>query len=440
MSDKLFFLKRVSIFTHTGDNIMTKIAEAVTIRDVVPEEVVFNKGDKGDAMYVIISGQVRVHDGEYTFATLEQEDVFGEYALLDTIERSASVTAIQNARLLVLDRVTFYDVMLNNADILQGILRVLVDRARLNNKLQEELNREKEKIAEQNQEILAASEEILQQQEQIALTNQLLDEKNQLITSSITYARHIQNALLPELHELKMLLPDSFLLYLPKDIVSGDFYWFSTLGKNIAENPTKYIIAAMDCTGHGVPGAFMSSLGITHFQQIVDLQGITDVGDILTVLNRNINRALKQGISISRDGMDGTICYIDTEMQTLEMASARSFLFYIEDTPEGETPVLHILDGDNFPVGGVADFQKVFQKHSIKYKKGTTFYLFTDGYRDQFGHKNEKKFMMKHFKQLLLDNFRLPMAKQYQLLKEIHEGWKGYFTQTDDILVIGFRL
>ncbi len=438
ISEKLFFLKRVSIFTHTEDNIMIKIAESVTIREAEPAEVIFHKGDKGDAMYVIISGEVRVHDGEYTFALLEKEEVFGEYALLDTIERSASVTAVTDTQLLVLDRATFYEVMLNDAEILQGILRVLVDRARLNNKLQEELNREKRKIEEQNQEILAANEEIIQQQAQIEQSNLLLDEKNQLITSSITYARHIQNALLPELQELKILLPESFVLYIPKDIVSGDFYWFSTLG--VRDDCTRFVVASMDCTGHGVPGAFMSSLGITYFQQIVDFQGIIDVGEVLTTLNKNINRALKQGVSISRDGMDGAICYIDTEKQILEVSSARSFLFWIEDVPEGATPALGIIEGNNFPVGGVADFNKVFTKHTISYKKGTTFYMFTDGYRDQFGYRNDKKFMMKAFKELLLKNYTLPMAKQYQILKETHEDWKGRIMQTDDVLVMGFRL
>jgi serine phosphatase RsbU (regulator of sigma subunit) len=438
MSDKMFFLKRVSIFSHAEDNVLAKIAESTTLREAVPHEVIFHKGDKGDAMYMIVRGEVKVHDGEYTFATLGAEDVFGEYALLDTIERSASVTAIKNTELLVLNRVTFYEVMLNDAEILQGILRVLVDRSRLNNKLQEELNREKEKMAERNQEILAANEEIMQQQEQIELANQLLDEKNQLITSSITYARHIQNALLPELHEFKALLPEAFLLYLPKDIVSGDFYWFSTLG--VKENYTRFVVAAMDCTGHGVPGAFMSSLGITYLQQIVDLQNITDVGEILTTLNKNINRALKQGISISRDGMDGTICLIDTQEQTIEVASARSFIFWIEEVPEGVTPTLNIIEGDNFPVGGVSDFPKTFKKHHITYKKGTTFYLFTDGYRDQFGYRNDKKFMMKKFKEMLLQNYTLPMAKQYQILKEAHEDWKGHLTQTDDVLVMGFKL
>jgi serine phosphatase RsbU (regulator of sigma subunit) len=138
--------------------------------------------------------------------------------------------------------------------------------------------------------------------------------------------------------------------------------------------------------------------------------------------------------------MDGTVCYIDTETQTIEMASARSYMFYIEPTPENQEPVLHFKEGENFPVGGVSDFPKVFKKHTIQYKQGTTFYLFTDGYRDQFGYRNDKKFMMKHFKSLLLQNFRLPMAKQYQILKETHEDWKGHLTQTDDILVMGFRL
>lgn len=442
LSEKIFILKKVIIFSHTDESVLKKIAEALVEIKVKRDENIFQKGDEGRKMYIIISGAVLIHDAEYIFATLKRKEVFGEYALLDTEVRSASATAYEDSILLVLDQNTFYGIMIKHIEILQGILQVLVGRSRQHNKLQEDLAREKETIRKQNEEIvlhneeiLARNEEIIQQREQIEQQNALLQDKNILITSSIDYAQQIQAAALPNMGEIKKLLPQSFIFYQAKDIVSGDFYWLCDLTK--PEVPySKFIIAAIDCTGHGVPGAFMSLLGMSYLNRIVEFQGVTDVSEILKELNEHIRIALKQRTSSNQDGMELALCLIDTERKVVEVSGAKSPLFYIQG---GE---LHVVPGSNFPIGGfqMEEDERRYVKHIIPYDSSTIFYMFSDGYRDQFSHKTNKKFLMKRFKKLFLDIYTLSMEEQYHIIKKQHEEWKGHFVQTDDIIVMGFKL
>ncbi len=439
INERIFILKNISIFSKTEEKVLHKIAEVLTEISVKADENLFYKGDEGTKMYVILKGSVKVHDGDYTFATLNTQQVFGEYALLDTELRSASVTAVEDTTLLVLDKATFYDIMVQHVQILQGILQVLVNRARQHNRLQEDLAREKKRIEEKNEEInlrneeiLAINEEVLQQQALIEQNNVLLQEQNYLITSSIQYAKHIQSAIMPDFAELQMYLPESFLFFRPKDVVSGDFYWFYKL-----PHSEKLIVVCSDCTGHGVPGAFMSFLGITYLRQIIEFQGITDVSQILHELNRNIFLALKQDTRFNQDGMDLAICLIDQGKQEIEFAGAKGIMFHIE-LPE-KNPIL--VKGDNFPIGGYM-VDKNFSKQTISYKSPAMFYMFSDGYRDQFGGSGvqEQKFMMRQFREVLSDLSDKPLTYQYQKVSYLHDSWKGKYPQTDDVLVIGFRL
>jgi CRP-like cAMP-binding protein len=439
IQERVRILQNVSIFSQTEEKILTNIAEALNEVTTEAMENVFMKGDEGRSMYIILSGKVKVHDGDYNFAELSTGQVFGEYALLDTEQRSASVTTLTPTTLLVLDQVTFYDILVNHVQILRGILQVLVGRARLNNRLQEELAREKKRIEQQNdeikvrnEEILAQNEEIIQQQAQIETQNTLLQEKNALITSSINYAKHIQNALLPDITDFKALFPDSFILFQPKDIVSGDFYWFYQL----PDAPEKIIVVCADCTGHGVPGAFMSFLGMTYFKQIIEFQEVRSIDEILYQLNQNIYIALKQESLNNKDGMDLAICLIDREKRLIDFAGAKTNLMYIEI---GKDADLQIIKGDNSSIGGYF-VQKKFTRHRFNFQPNTVFYLTSDGYRDQFGYKNDQKFMNKRFKQLLLDIHKKPMSEQKSMLFQAHHTWRGHFVQTDDILVMGFKL
>lgn len=440
INERMNFLRNVSIFSQTEESILYKIAEVLSEKAYVAEQNIFKKGDTGDAMYIIVDGEVRIHDEDYTFAILKKGQVFGEYSLLDTEERSASVTTVSQVKLLVLEQNSFYSILLNNLEIVKGILRVLVERSRMNNRLQEELDRQKKMVEQQNdeiklrnEEILAQNEEIIQQQEQIAAQNEALTEKNSYITASINYAQSIQQALLPKEEDITQILPDSFIYLQPKDIVSGDFYWLTQ--KEVSDGTKRTIVAAVDCTGHGVPGAFMSSLGTSYLNQIVDFQGYTRPDEILERLNQRIRAALNQDETNNQDGMDITLCVIDYSNMRVEYAGARNSLIYIQDNQFFE------IKGEKFSIGGYKDnYIKEFTTHIIPIDQPTVFYLFSDGYKDQFGFETDKKFTSKRLRELLMNIYYKDMDEQRLIVSKVFEEWRGQATQTDDVLMIGFKI
>lgn len=257
-----------------------------------------------------------------------------------------------------------------------------------------------------------------------------LAEKNRDILSSIQYAKRIQEAILPPLEQIYSHFPKSFVLYKPKDIVSGDFYWF-------AEKNGKKIIAAVDCTGHGVPGAFMSMIGHNLLNQIVIENGITDAAQILNMLNDSIVNSLKQdggGKLETRDGMDVALCVIENNSYNVQFAGAFRPLYILKGAN------LEKIDGNKFPIGGLKTVDdKTFIAHTIQLKEGDTIYMFSDGYADQFGGKEGKKFMVKRFRDTLLEVANLSMKGQHRKLDEVFSQWKGNYEQVDDILIIGIK-
>ena len=265
--------------------------------------------------------------------------------------------------------------------------------------------------------------------------NKLIEKQKEKIVSSIAYAQNIQKSILMEENEIKRILPDSFIYYLPKDIVSGDLYW-------CAEINNKIIIAAIDCTGHGVPGAFMSMIGNTLLNQIVIEKQITKPSEILQILNREIFDALhqdKEG-ALSDDGMDMALCCIDYNKNQIEYAGAQNPLFVLSENK------LEMIKADIFSIGGAGfkakkegSAQIEYTNHIIPLKKDMSIFLFSDGYMDQFGGSNGKKFGLQKFKELLTDNQHHTMQKQKELLAVTHEEWIGNSQQIDDILVIGVR-
>jgi ligand-binding sensor domain-containing protein/serine phosphatase RsbU (regulator of sigma subunit) len=302
-------------------------------------------------------------------------------------------------------------------------------------------------------EIYDQNQVLAHQTEELGKQTNLLERKNNSILQSIAYAKRIQDAMLPPLDEIKTAFPDSFVMFKPRDIVSGDFYWLAIIeAEPLYENITKdgktesvlkgmtspkTLIAAVDCTGHGVPGAFMSMIGNDLLNEIVGSKKITEVDKILTELHRSISQTLKQQNNANQDGMDLTLCIIDHEAGYLDFAGAKNSLMYIRD---GE---LNIIKGDKLPIGGWMKKDETvrhFEKHQIKLDGKTQFYMFSDGYQDQFSEEYRKKFARHRIREMLMDIHTLPMEKQGQLIEQKLDEWQGNEPQTDDILVIGFQI
>jgi serine phosphatase RsbU (regulator of sigma subunit) len=265
--------------------------------------------------------------------------------------------------------------------------------------------------------------------------NKRIHRQNENIKSSINYAKRIQEAMMPRKDQQEALVSDSFVLFKPRDTVSGDFYWFSELTNGSADRTQDDLaFAAVDCTGHGVPGAFMSMIGINSLNGIIN-RGITETNTILDTLHTEIRTALRQEVTGNNDGMDVALCIYRKQRKVLEFSGAKNPLVYIQDK------TLHQVKGDIHSIGGSKSKPRLsFRKHTIAIDKPTTVYLFSDGYRDQFGGKDNAKFMGKRFNQLLLDVHELPMEEQMKALNKTIEDWKGTGTQTDDILVMGIKL
>lgn len=273
--------------------------------------------------------------------------------------------------------------------------------------------------------------EVVQQKAEIELQSQKIEVFYKQVTDSIRYAKRIQEAILPPDSFVKKLLPDSFVLYKPKDIVSGDFYWFDQLNG-------KALFAAVDCTGHGVPGAFMSIVGYNLLKQIISKHQNTQPSFILDELSKGVSETLHQRNfeeSTSKDGMDITLCSYDAKAHELEFAGAFNPLFLVRDSEIFE------IKGNKFPIGIFLEKEaKKFTNHKLKVKKGDVLYIFSDGYADQFGGARGKKFMQSQFRNLLFDIHKKPMPEQRRILDNTIEHWRGNEDQVDDILVIGMRV
>ncbi len=280
------------------------------------------------------------------------------------------------------------------------------------------------KIRRENRERELISKQILEQKEELII-------KNKNITDSINYAKRIQSALMPPDKLFKSVFPDSFILHIPKDIVSGDFYWLSKV-----EDRT--FVAAVDCTGHGVPGAFMSIIGVELFRNITSVEGIKQPAQILTSLNNAFQKIFHDQEIISfRDGMDLAFCSFDIKNMKVEYAGAFNPMYLIRENN------IYEYKGDRFSVGlERPDEYKTngFTNHQIPLKGGDIIYIFSDGFADQFGGPEGKKYKYRRFRHLLLGIHQLPMARQHEYLEKSILNWKGSLDQVDDILVIGIKI
>lgn len=265
----------------------------------------------------------------------------------------------------------------------------------------------------------------------------IIQEKNKDIIDSINYSRRIQSSLLPGEAELKNAFKEYFVLYKPKDIVSGDFYWcISTVVPS--GNRALSLIGAVDCTGHGVPGAFMSLIGHMLLNQTINNPGIHSPADILDFLNKELPKNIKaqEGEYNLRDGMDMSLCAFDFNANKLYFAGANNPVWIVRKGVE-----LIELKPDKQAISASDEIEKKpFSNQVFDLQKDDCVYLFSDGYADQFGGPRGKKFMYKQFKDILTANAHLPMQEQKQILSEANDNWKGNLEQVDDILVIGVKV
>ncbi len=269
----------------------------------------------------------------------------------------------------------------------------------------------------------------------IKLAEEEIARQKEKITDSIYYARKIQTAVLPPDEFLKKLLPEYFIMFRPKDIVSGDFYWATEKGN-------KVLIAAADCTGHGVPGGFMSMLGMTFLNEISGKlsEDELDAGHILTELRNSVKSSLRQTgkEGEAKDGMDIALCIIDRETNVIQFAGAHNPLLIVRNH-EGEQEVINIK-ADDMPIGIFYEENEFFTNNTIQLQKGDTCYIFSDGYPDQFGGKGKRKFMLNRLKKMLSATSNRSLSEQKEFIENKFDRWKGNNRQIDDVLVIGIRI
>jgi sigma-B regulation protein RsbU (phosphoserine phosphatase) len=274
----------------------------------------------------------------------------------------------------------------------------------------------------QKDELKIRHEEVLQQRDRIS-------RQQQDILDDINYSKRIQKAILPTDKCMRETFPEHFILNLPKNIVSGDFYWLGEYEKNT-------ILAVADCTGHGVSGAFMTMAGTAFLNEILSSGNITGPADILFRLRGLVTKLLKQKgeAGEAADGMDISVVMLNEKHSSLRFAGANNPFYLIRDEE------VTIVKGDRMPIGIHLNFDKSFTDHSLEMRSGDMIYLFTDGYADQFGGPKNKKFRYHQFQELLLAISKLTMDEQKKTLHRTITDWKGKNDQVDDILILGFRV
>jgi serine phosphatase RsbU (regulator of sigma subunit) len=370
------------------------------------------------------------------------------------IERNQSVILDQNEKIFIaLDKIDkqrmyiFYFVVL--VLILVAFAIFIYRSYKLKHKINRELKEKNEAILERNEEITQQKEEISAQRDEIEEQRDKILTQNNEIRDSIMYARRIQNAVLPLKENLDEILNDYFIFYLPRDIVSGDFYW-------AIKKDGKTILVVSDCTGHGVPGAFMSMLGVSFLNEIVAKSDLDDAAHILEELRTRVKTTLSQTgqndeatddiLSETRDsgvkdGMDMVLCIIDETNSKMQFAGANNPIYLIRDKD------LIRYNPDKMPIGIFIGDNKPFTNNEIELKQNDNIYMFTDGFADQFGGDKGKKFNRKRLKELLIDISDKAMSRQKNYIKEAFYNWisdeneaEGRHAQVDDVLIFGLKI
>jgi serine phosphatase RsbU (regulator of sigma subunit) len=283
-----------------------------------------------------------------------------------------------------------------------------------------------EELSATNDELRAVNDQLDQTIKEVNQKNEIIEARNQDIMDSILYARRIQRAILPEEQKFKASFSDYFIYYRPKDIVSGDFYW-------LVEEPGRVAIAVVDCTGHGVPGAFMSLMGYNTLNRVFQEMKEWDPAYALERLDSIVRKDLKQDSGGTNDGMELMLCIVNQKEQAISIASANRPALLVKDNEIIE------IKGDKKPIGGSLSPHKPFSLQRFPIKKGMRLYMFSDGITDQFGGDSRRKFTPKRLKELVLEIQPLTMEKQYSLFEQRMNQWKGNIEQLDDMILIALE-
>ncbi len=380
---------------------------------------------------IILNSGEEINSLQSTVIVGEQPQALIYLPLLDN-EKPVGVLTVQSFQpnvytdyhVHILKNIALYIVIaLNNAQIMRKIELQKNDIIEKNTQLQ----RQTEEITTQRDELEIQRDIATRQRDQII-------QQNKAITDSIHYASRIQAALLPLPNVYKNLIPEHFILYQPKDIVSGDFYWMRQVGN-------KLMIAVADCTGHGVPGAFMSMLGVAFLNEIADRMKVIAPAMVLNELRTLLKTALRQTGEVmeQKDGMDIALCTIDLKTNILQFAGAYNSIFMIRKNPKVEENQIIHIKGDKMPIGVFIKEKDSFTNHEIKIYHGDVFYLYTDGYGDQFEQTSGSKYTARRFRRLLFDIHKLPISEQKQKLEQELNNWQGNSFRVDDILVLGVK-
>jgi phosphoserine phosphatase RsbU/P len=255
-----------------------------------------------------------------------------------------------------------------------------------------------------------------------------LEEKNKLIACSISYAHHIQDSIFNLNSRISQIIPEHFIFFRPKDVISGDFYWFHILEHGL-------IAAVLDCTGHGVPAAMMSMMGITLLNEIVRVKKVISPDQILNHLRGKIVESLGQNGIVDgiTDGMDGSVIYLNLQQKKLQFSNANSSIYLLRDQK------LTRMKGDRMPISQYPIMEN-FTRRELKLESGDMLYLATDGFVDQFGGKEDKKFSQNAFGRLLLEIYSKNTMEQEKILDQVFDDWKGNLDQIDDVTILGIRI
>jgi len=297
-----------------------------------------------------------------------------------------------------------------------------------------ELLEKTEELMQQTEEIITQKKEIESQRDEIFEQKKEIERKNQNLTDSIIYAKRIQQAMLPNKDLIATNCPEHFILFKPRDIVSGDFYWFKQI-KNFT------YIAAADCTGHGVPGAFMSMLGISILNEIVTKRDLNPPNEVLDELRKRVKKSLHQTgqDGEAQDGMDIALCLIDKESNEIQFSGAFNPLYIYRKNAHNSYDLIE-SKADRMPIGIHPHDNRPFTNRRLNLQKNDTLYIFSDGYTSQFGGQKSEKFKSVRLKEILLDIQDKDMQTQQQILEDTITQWMGKSEQVDDILLIGVRI